>query len=169
MKIRIVLTIVITFGFLLIHCTKKSTNPDENKNHTVGEINVTGDYQTSFNYVLPVQNTQTGNYYGVIAIQSLNFFEDEYGFGLYSDGYAVFTKRTGDFEWMGYTADDLDASFDVSDTCKPELTVNNIVLYYDSTYSGLWVFNGDNLDSSKSVTVNGQMSTDARLLGICGN
>ena len=70
---------------------------------------------------------------------------------------------------MGYTADDLDASFDVSDTCKPELIVNNIVLYYDSTYSGLWVFSGDNLDSSKSVTINGQMSTDARLLGNCGN
>jgi hypothetical protein len=168
MNIQIIIIVIITIG-LLCHCAKKSTNPDSDKNATVGEINVTGDYQTSLNYVLPVKNTQTGNYYGVIAIQSLNFFEDEYGLGLYSDGYAVFTKRTGDFEWMGYTANDLDASFDVSDTCKPELTVNNIVLYYDSTYSGFWVFNGDNLDSSKSVTINGQMSTDARLLGICGN
>ena len=74
-------------------------------------------------------------------------------------------------EWIGYTADNLGASFDVSDTCKPELTVNNIVLYYDSTYSGFgfWEFDPEKLDSSKSVNVNGEMSTDARLLGLCGN
>jgi len=168
MNIRIFFIIIITIGLLLIHCAEKSTNPDGDRNATVGEIAVTGDYEASFNYVLPVQNTQTKEYYGVIATQSLNLFEDEFGFGLYSDGYAVFTKKTGDLEWMGYTADNLDASFDVSDTCKPVLTVNNITLYYDSTYSGFWVFNGDNLDSAKSVTINGQMSTDARILGICG-
>ena len=167
-KTKFIFTITILLVLLLIHCAEKSTNPDENKNPTIGEINVTGDYETSFNYLLPVQNTQTGQYYGVIAIQSLNFFDDEHGFGLYSDGYAVFTKKTGNMEWIGYTADNLDASFDVSDTCKPELTLNNIVLYFDSTYSGIWVFNGDNLDSTKSVIINGQMSTDARILGLCG-
>ena len=171
MKLTFVFTIIVTCGFLLIHCDKKSTNPENTLNPTVGEITVTGDYETSFNYVLPVQNTQTGEYYGVVAVQSLNVFEDEYGFGLYSEGYAVFTKKTGDMEWIGYTADNLDAGFDVSDTCKPELRVNNTILFYDSTYSGLgfWEFDPVKLDSSKSVTVNGEMSTDARLLGLCGN
>ena len=83
MKLTFVFTIIITCGFLLFHCAKKSTNPENNQNATVGEITVTGDYETSFNYVLPVQNTQTGQYYGVVAVQSLNFFADDYGFGLY--------------------------------------------------------------------------------------
>ncbi len=169
MKIRFIFAVIITCGFMLIHCDKKSTNPEGAINPTTGEIKVTGEYETSFNYVLAVQESQSEKYIGVVATQSLIFFDDEYGFGLYSDGYAVFTKKTGDMEWIGYTADNLDASFDVSDTCKPELNVNNITLYYDSTYAGFWVFSGQNLDSSKSVTINGQMSTDGRLLGLCGN
>jgi len=169
MNAKLVFTIIIILIFLAVQCDKNGIDPDNDKNATVGEIKVTGDYETSFNYVLPVQNMQSGEYYGVVATQSLNFLIDEYGFGLYEDGYAVFTKNTGNMEWIGYAADNLDASFDVSDTCKPTLTANNITLYYDSTYSLFWTFNGANLDSTKSMLINGEMSTDARILGICGN
>ena len=145
-------------------------DPNDNSNATEGEITVSGDYSTSFNYVQGVYDESAGEYIGVIATESLIFIEDEYGFGLYSDGLAVFTKLIGEFQWLRYAAMDLDATYDVSDACKPKLVVNNVVLYHDSSYSSLspWEFNPDNLDSAKSVIVNGEMSTDYRKLGLCG-
>ena len=158
MKTKILPVILITIGLLFIFCDKDSTSP---KDGAGNKITVTGDYETSFNYVLPVQNTTTNEYYGVLATQSLFFFEDEYGFGLY-DNYGIFTKMIGDWEWIAYTGNNLDASYDISDTLKPKLTVNNIVLYYDSTYVsvGIWEFLGEGLDSSRYVILDGEMMTD---------
>ena len=167
MKIKYLCIILLASELLFVQCSDStSSNGDD---ASVGEMKVTGDYTASFNYVWAVYDERVGEYTGVLATQSMNLFEDEFGFGLYSDGHAVFTKSTGDHEWLGYTGMDLDASFDVSDTCKPRLIVNNIVLYYDSSYSGLgfWEFDPETLDSSKSVTINGDMSTDYRKLGFC--
>jgi hypothetical protein len=169
MNTKYFIIILLLLEFIIIQCSS-STNPDNNSNATEGEITVAGDYQTSFNYVMGVYDGNTGEYYGAIATQSLNFLDDEYGFGLYSDEHAVFTKSIGELQWLGYTGMNLDASFDVSDTCKPKLIVNHIVLYYDSSYKSFepWEFNPENLDSTKSVTINGEMSTDYRKLGFCG-
>jgi hypothetical protein len=165
MKTIFLILILLTTGLLLIQCDR-STNAENDSNPTEGKITVSGDYPASFNYVLPVSGEIPGEYIGVIATQSLNFFEDEFGFGLYSDGHAVFTKSLGDWQWLGYTATNLDASFDVSDTCQPSLSANHIVLYYDSSYISFqsWEFDPTNLDSSKSVVIHGEMSTDYRKL-----
>lgn len=158
MKTMNLIAILIIIGLLSIHCDKNSTGP---KNGGVNKITVTGDYETTFNYVLPVQNTLTKEYHGVLATQSLNFFEDEFGFGLYDD-YGIFTKKIGDWEWIGYTANNLDASYDLSDTLKPKISVNNVVLYYDSSYVsfGIWEFTGVGLDSNRYVILDGEMTTD---------
>ena len=170
MKTISLFLILLAAGLIIMSCNN-STDSDNDSNPTEGEITVSGDYQASFNYVLGVYSGNSGEYSGVVATQSLDFFSDEFGFGLYSDGHAVFTKSIGDWQWLGYTATNLDASYDISDTCKPRLTVNHVVLYYDSSYKSFepWVFNPINLDSTKSVTVNGDMSTDYRKLGICDN
>lgn len=148
-------------GFFFMYCGKESTNP-ENNNISQGTISVTGDYTTTLKYVLPIQNSISGEYFGVLATQSLSIFSDEFIFGLYSEGYGIFTKIINDTTLIGYCANNLNASYDVSDTRKPSLTVNNIVLYYDSTYVSLrpWQFDGDVLDSTKSVTLNGHITTD---------
>ena len=158
---KVLIFIILTSAFFFIHCDKESTNPD-NDNISHGTITITGDYTTTLKYVLPIQNLTTGEYYGVIASQSLSIFSDEFTFGLYSEGYGVFTKIINDTTLIGYCANNLNASYDVSDTLKPSLTVNNIVLYYDSTrvFFGPWVFDGDVLDSTKSVTLNGHIATD---------
>jgi hypothetical protein len=170
MKITYFMLILLILELIIFQC-KSSTDSDNESAATEGKITVGGDYQTSFNYVMGVSSGSTGAYYGVIASQSLNIFEDEFGFGLYSDGHAVFTKSLGEWQWLGYTATDRDASYDVSDTCKPRLIVNHIVLYFDSSYKSFeaWEFNPENLDSSKYVTINGDMSTDYRKLGLCHN
>jgi len=154
MKTKNSIAIFMIIGILSIYCDKNSSSPEKN------EITVTGDYETTFNYVLPVQNTETKDYYGALATQSLNFFEDEFGFGLYDD-YGIFTKKIGDWEWIGYTANNLDASYDLSDTLKPKISVSNIVLYYDSSYVsfGIWEFTGEGLDSSRYVILDGEMIT----------
>jgi len=152
---------ILISGCLFICCDKKSTNP-ENNNMNQESISVTGDYTTTLKYVLPVQNLTTGEYYGVIASQTLSIFSDEFTFGLYSEGYGIFTKNINDTTLIGYCANNLNASYDVSDTLKPSLTVNNIVLYYDSTYKSFepWEFDANILDSAKSVTINGHITTD---------
>jgi len=159
MKTNNSIAILIIIGLFLIQCGKNSTSPESNK------ITVIGDYETTFNYVLPVQNTTTNEYYGVLATQSLFFFEDEFGFGLYDD-YGIFTKKIGDWEWIGYTANNLDASYNLSDTLKPKLSVNNIVLYYDSTYVGvgIWEFTGEGLDSNRYVILDGEITTNVSKL-----
>jgi len=169
MSIKSFITLLLIVGLLIVRCTS-STDSDNNSDATEGEITVSGDSQTSFNYVMGVYQGNTGEYNGAIATQSLNFFDDEYGFGLYSDGHAVFTKSIGELQWLGYSGTNLDASFNISDTCKPILIVNQIVLYYDSSYKSFapWEFDPQNLDSTKSVTINGEMSTDYRILGLCG-
>ena len=168
MKTLSVILFVLVLGLLNFRCSS-GTDSDNDSAATQGKITVSGDYQATFKYVMGISDGS--KYYGVIATQSLYVLEDEYGFGLYSDGHAVFTKSLGDWQWLGYTATDLDAYYDVSDTCKPRLVVNNIVLYYDSSYKSLepWEFNPENLDSSKSVMIDGEMSTDYRKLGICPN
>ena len=160
MRKKSIRVILLSIMLLFVNCSDSTGSNGDNA--TEGELTVTGEYQTSFNYIWAIYDERVGEYTGVLATQSMNLFEDEFGFGLYSDGLAVFTKSTGDHEWLGYTGMDLDASFDVSDTCKPRLIVNNIVLYYDSSYSGLgfWEFDPKTLDSTKSVTINGDMSTD---------
>ena len=160
MKTSNSIAILIIIGLLFIHCGKNSTGPENNK------INVTGDYETTFHYVLPVQNTTTNEYYGVLATQSPFFFEDEFGFGLYEAGYGIFTQKTGEWDYIGYTANNLDASYDLSDTLKPKLSVNNIVLYYDSSYVGvgIWEFTGEGLDSSRYVILDGEIITDVSKL-----
>ena len=167
MRKKSIRVILLSIMLLFVNCSDSTGSNGDNA--TEGELTVTGEYQTSFNYIWAIYDERVGEYTGVLATQSMNLFEDEFGFGLYSDGLAVFTKSTGDHEWLGYTGMDLDASFDVSDTCKPRLIVNNIVLYYDSSYSGLgfWEFDPETLDSSKSVTINGDMSTDYGKLGLC--
>jgi hypothetical protein len=159
--LKVLIYSILISGFLFMYCDKESTNP-ENNNISQGTISVTGDYTTTLKYVLPIQNLTTGEYYGVIASQSLSIFSDEFTFGLYSEGYGVFTKIINDTTLIGYCANNLNASYDVSDTLRPSLTVNNIVLYYDSTrvFLGIWEFNGNVLDSTKSVTLNGHITTD---------
>ena len=159
MKILIYSILVSTF--LFIYCDKESTNAD-NHNISQGTITVSGDYTTTLKYVLPIQNSTTGEYYGVIASQSLSIFSDEFTFGLYSEGYGVFTKIINDTTLIAYCANNLNASYDVSDTLRAFLTVNNIVLYYDSTrvFLGIWEFDEKVLDSTKSVTLNGNITTD---------
>lgn len=53
-------------------------------------------------------------------------------------------------------------SGDYTTTLKYVLTVNNIVLYYDNTrvFLGIWEFDEKVLDSTKSVTLNGNITTD---------
>jgi hypothetical protein len=170
MKTIFLILIILTTGLLLIQCDS-STDAENDSNPTEGKITVSGDYQTSFKYVMGLSSGNGAEYTGVIATQSLDILADEFGFGLYADGHAVFTKSLGNLQWLGYTATNLDAAYDVSDTCKPCLMVNHIVLYYDSSYISFqsWEFNPANLDSSKSVIIHGEMSTDYRKLGLCGN
>jgi hypothetical protein len=159
--LKILFYSVLISGIPFIYCDKKSTSP-ENGIVSQGTISVAGDYTATLKYVLPVQNLTTGEYYGVIASQSLSIFTDEFTFGLYSEGYGVFIKIINDTTLIGYCANNLNASYDVSDPQKASLTVSNIVLYYDSTrvFFGPWVFDGDVLDSTKSVTLNGHITTD---------
>ena len=149
----------------------ESTNPNGYYNATEGEITVRGDYDASFNIVQAIYDDYAADYVGVIASESLLFIEDEYAFALYSDGLAVFTKLIGEFEWLRYAAMNPNATYDVSDHCKPRLVTNNIVLYQDSSYTAMnmWTFDPVNLDSSKTVIIDGEMSTDLRKLGLCDN
>jgi hypothetical protein len=149
----------------------ETTNPHGNGNATEGEITVSGDYSASFNIVQAIYEDYSESYIGVIASESFIFIEDEYAFALYSGGLAVFTKRIGESEWLRYAAMNPDASYDVSDPCKPVLVANNSVLYQDSSYTAMnmWTYDPDNLDSGKTVIIDGEMSTDLRILGLCYN
>ena len=149
----------------------ETTNPNGNVNVTEGKITVSGDYNATFFIVQGIYDGYAEKYTGVIASESLIFIEDEYAFALYSDGLAVFTKRIDEFEWLRYAAMNPDASYDVSDPCKPILVTNNIVLYQDSSYTAMnmWTYDSDKLDSGKTVIIDGEMSTDLGKLGLCEN
>ena len=149
-------------------CEDNDSDPSTYAN---GRLTITGEFQGA----LDVLSTQEYTYYdgdgnetsseivGVMAFEDINIFESNYSFTL-NDSTAYFSAKV-DSSYAYYVTNQIgNSSYNVDDECNPSVFVDNLNLYFLGE-DNFFIIEYDNLDSSKIVTIDGELSYDLSAFG----
>ena len=168
MKIKSIVSSLI-FGLIIFWgCEDNNSDPST---YATGSLTITGEYQGA----LDVLSTQEYTYYdsdgnetsseivGVMAFEDINIFESNYSFTL-NDSTAHFSAKV-DSSYAYYVTNQIgNSSYNVDNECNPSVFVDNLNLYFLGE-GNFFIIEYDNLDSSKIVTIDGELSYDTSVFG----
>ena len=136
-----------------------------------GSLTITGEYQGTLNVLSTLESTSydsdgnetSSEILGVMAFENINLFESNYSFTLY-DSTAHFSAKV-DSSYAYYVTNQIgNSSYNVDDECNPSVFVDNLNLYFLGEGNS-FIIEYDNLDSSKIVTIDGELSYDMSAFG----
>ena len=168
MKIKSIVFSLI-FGLIIFWgCEDNNSDPST---YATGSLTITGEYQGA----LDVLSTQEYTYYdsdgnetsseivGVMAFEDINIFESNYSFTL-NDSTAHFSAKV-DSSYAYYVTNQIgNSSYNVDNECNPSVFVDNLNLYFLGE-GNFFIIEYDNLDSSKIVTIDGELSYNMSAFG----
>ena len=149
-------------------CEDNNSDPSTYAN---GNLTITGEFQGALD-VLSVQeytyfdgdgNETSSEIVGVMAFEDININESNYSFSL-NDSTAFFSAKV-DTSYAYYVTNQIgDSSYNVDNECNPSVFVDSLNLYFLGE-DNFFIIGYDDLDSSKIVTIDGELSYDLSAFG----
>ena len=155
------------FGSIIFWGCEDNSDPSA---YATGSLTITGEYQGTLNVLSTLESTSydsdgnetSSEILGVMAFENINLFESNYSFTLY-DSTAHFSAKV-DSSYAYYVTNQIgNSSYNVDNECNPSVFVDNLNLYFLGEDN--FFIEYDNLDSSKIVTIDGELSYDMSAFG----
>ena len=156
------------FGLIIFWgCEDNNSDPST---YATGSLTITGEYQGTLNVLSTLESTSydsdgnetSSEILGVMAFENINLFESNYSFTL-NDSTAHFSAKV-DSSFAYYVTNQIgNSSYNVDNECNPSVFVDNLNLYFLGEDN--FFIEYDNLDSSKIVTIDGELSYNMSAFG----
>ena len=167
MKTKSIVSSLIFGSIIFWGCEDNNSDPST---YATGSLTITGEYQGTLNVLSTLESTSydsdgnetSSEILGVMAFENINLFESNYSFTLY-DSTAHFSAKV-DSSYAYYVTNQIgNSSYNVDNECNPSVFVDNLNLYFLGEDN--FFIEYDNLDSSKIVTIDGELSYDMSAFG----